>query len=144
MEDFRKDSRFFTWFYRIIVNLSIDRKRKQATMKCITRSDSDWDIAEFPDPRVETDIEVNQEEFLDTKVQASFMKLSPNLRVITVLRYIEGLSYAEIAETLTCSIGTVKSRLNRAHRSLEAYLEPLIQMRRKAPGVNATGNKEKD
>ena len=60
------------------------------------------------------------------RIQDSLLKLSPNLRTVTVLRYIEGLSYAEVAETLQCSIGTVKSRLNRAHKTLEDLLRSEI------------------
>jgi len=130
VSDFRKDSRFFTWFYRIIVNLSIDRKRKQSAMRVIARGDSGWDLSDLADPRDDKEVDLDQEEFLDTQIQASFMKLSSNLRSITVLRYIEGLSYADIAETLNCSIGTVKSRLNRAHRTLETLLKPFMEARR--------------
>lgn len=130
---FRRDSRFFTWFYRIVVNLSIDRRRKQATIRTFTQGETDWNLADFPDPRTESVEKLDQKEFLDTEIQASFMKLSPNLRAITVLRYIEGLSYSEIAETLDCSIGTVKSRLNRAHRILQTHLKPLLDLRQKQP-----------
>jgi RNA polymerase sigma-70 factor (ECF subfamily) len=48
------------------------------------------------------------------------------LRAITVLRYIESLSYEEISETLKISLGTVKSRLARAHRALDRELTPLL------------------
>ncbi|MHC4944819.1 MAG: RNA polymerase sigma factor [Planctomycetota bacterium] len=130
VSNFRKDSRFFTWFYRIVVNLSIDRKRKQASTPYLVRSDSESVLSDLPDPQIDSVEKLAQEEFMESSIQASFMKLSPNLRTVTVLRYIDGLSYAEIAETLECSIGTVKSRLNRAHRMLQTLLQPLLAAQR--------------
>jgi len=51
-------------------------------------------------------------------VQNEIAKLKPKFRVALVLKYSEGLSYNEIADVLGCSIGTVSSRLNRAHKTL--------------------------
>lgn len=125
--DFRQDSRFFTWFYRIIVNLSIDHKRRKSSAQVISNSDREGTLAELPDSESNTFEKLAWKEYLEKNIQASLLKLSPNLRVVTVLRYIEGLSYSEIAEVLECSIGTVKSRLNRAHRNLESSLRPMIK-----------------
>ena len=62
------------------------------------------------------------------KVQASIDRLSPKLRATVTLRYLEGLSYGDIAEVMECSIGTVKSRLNRAHGNLEEFLKPVVDV----------------
>jgi len=56
-------------------------------------------------------------------VQRIVMKLSPKLRSVIILKYIEDLSYSEIAELLGCSIGTVSSRLNRSHKILAEELK---------------------
>ena len=61
---------------------------------------------------------------VEERVQAALMRLSPKLRAIAVLRYVEGLSYEELAQSLDCSMGTVKSRLNRAHAALSRDLGP--------------------
>jgi RNA polymerase sigma-70 factor (ECF subfamily) len=55
-------------------------------------------------------------------VREAILSLKPPLRAVVVLRYIENLSYSEIAEVLSCSEGTVASRLSRAHRLLERKL----------------------
>ena len=63
----------------------------------------------------------------DERVQKSIQTLSPKLRAIVGLRYLEGLSYDEIAEVLEVSIGTVKSRLFLAHETLRPVLAELVE-----------------
>ncbi|HVS10111.1 MAG TPA: sigma-70 family RNA polymerase sigma factor, partial [Planctomycetota bacterium] len=63
---------------------------------------------------------------LEEEVQRAISRLSPKLQAITVLRYIENLSYEEISETLQISLGTVKSRLSRAHEVLDRELTPVL------------------
>ena len=59
-------------------------------------------------------------------MRAAVEKLQPDLRIVIVLRYTEGLAYEQIAEVLGCSQGTVASRLNRAHKALERRLSHLV------------------
>ena len=59
------------------------------------------------------------------KIQAAFLRLSPEHRVVLVLREIEGLSYQEIAESLSCSMGTVMSRLHYARKKMQKLLSPV-------------------
>jgi RNA polymerase sigma-70 factor (ECF subfamily) len=63
---------------------------------------------------------------LESEVQRSIDRLSPKLRSVTVLRYIESLSYEQISEVLSISLGTVKSRLARAHEALDRDLSPVL------------------
>ena len=63
---------------------------------------------------------------LESEIQRAISRLSPKLRAITVLRYVENLSYDEIAEVLQISLGTVKSRLSRAHEALDRELTPVL------------------
>jgi RNA polymerase sigma-70 factor (ECF subfamily) len=56
------------------------------------------------------------------RVQRALGRVSPKLRAILVLRYVEGLSYDDLREVLGCSLGTIKSRLNRAHAAFERAL----------------------
>jgi RNA polymerase sigma-70 factor (ECF subfamily) len=62
---------------------------------------------------------------LEEQVQRAIGRLAPEQRIVVVLRYTEGMSYEQIAEILGCSMGTVASRLNRAHKALEKKLAPL-------------------
>jgi len=63
---------------------------------------------------------------LEAEIQRAISRLSPKLRAIIVLRYIENLSYEQISETLQISLGTVKSRLARAHDVLDRELTPVL------------------
>jgi RNA polymerase sigma-70 factor (ECF subfamily) len=60
------------------------------------------------------------------RVRSAVEKLTPDLRMVTVLRYTEGMSYEQISEVLGCSTGTVASRLNRAHKALERRLTHFV------------------
>ncbi|MBK6941460.1 MAG: sigma-70 family RNA polymerase sigma factor [Planctomycetes bacterium] len=127
--EFQFNSRFFTWLYRITVNLSIDRKRRiNAAPPVVGEHDGEGlTLATLPDREPNKSDAYAQNEFVERRVQASIGRLSPKLRAIVVLRYVEGLAYGDIAEILSCSIGTVKSRLNRAHRNLEQLLRPIVE-----------------
>lgn len=127
--EFQFGSRFFTWLYRITVNLSIDKKRRLASSPPVV-SDGAGEgriLATIEDESAAAPDSWADSEFVERKVHHSIGRLSPKLRAIVVLRYIEGLSYGEISEVMECSIGTVKSRLNRAHKNLEMLLKPLVE-----------------
>lgn len=130
--DFRFQSRFSSWVYRIAINASIDLKRRQssrrlASLELITESGSqDGGRFDFEDSSLERPQEAASRHELEAEVQRAIDRLSPKLRTITVLRYVENLSYEEISETLEISIGTVKSRLSRAHAAMDRELSPVL------------------
>ena len=78
------------------------------------------------DERAESPIEAAATVELEAEVQSAITRLSPKMRAITVLRYMQGLSYEEISISLGISLGTVKSRLARAHQALDRELTPLL------------------
>lgn len=126
--EFQFSSRFFTWIYRITVNLSIDRRRRGQSSPVVVEGSGEGSVlASLPDAEAAAPDAWADREFVERKVQQSIDRLSPKLRAIVVLRYIEGLAYGEIAEVMDCSIGTVKSRLNRAHKNLEVLLGPVVE-----------------
>lgn len=125
IDEFQFESRFFTWLYRVTVNLSIDRKRRAVANRA-NAMDASVDVMSLSavaDERGAT----GESNVLERDIQRSIDRLSPKLRAIVVLRYIENLSYGDIAAAMECSVGTVKSRLNRAHRSLATLLRPFVE-----------------
>jgi RNA polymerase sigma-70 factor (ECF subfamily) len=117
--DFRGDSMFSTWVYRLVVNACLDHKRRSWRLIPI----ADDLLAVLRAPGNSLDRMLNSE--MRDRVRHAVEKLSPELRMVVVLRYTEGLSYDEIAEVLGCATGTVASRLNRAHKVLERRLSCL-------------------
>jgi RNA polymerase sigma-70 factor (ECF subfamily) len=130
--DFRFQSRFSSWVYRIAVNASIDLRRRSRARRSTSieaagdEPDEDGLRFDVTDDSVEMPVQSASRRELEQEIQRAITRLSPKLRAITVLRYIESLSYEEIAETLKISLGTVKSRLARAHRALDRELTPLL------------------
>jgi RNA polymerase sigma-70 factor (ECF subfamily) len=116
LTSFRGGSLFSTWLFRIVVNSSIDHRRKIASRDpSRVESSDDLEVAdEQPGP-----VDRAQTKELAGQVQTAIDALSPKLRAILALRYLEDMSYEELAATLGLSLGTVKSRLARAHLALE-------------------------
>jgi RNA polymerase sigma-70 factor (ECF subfamily) len=118
LDGFRGGSLFSTWLFRIVVNCSIDHRRKRAAGAAAPATGLEVDLVdESPTPE---DHAHSQE--LGSQVQAAISLLSPKLRAILALRYLEDMSYEELAATLGLSLGTVKSRLARAHLALQSVV----------------------
>jgi RNA polymerase sigma-70 factor, ECF subfamily len=115
LDEFRGQSEFTTWLYRITVNACLDEARK--TRRFISITDF---LGVFGVKRTQ-DEKVYRKEISD-EVQAAVAKLKPKFRLPILLKYVEGLSYEEIAKVLDCSMGTVASRLNRGHKMLASKL----------------------
>ncbi len=113
---FRFQSSFSTWITRVTVNVAIDSLRKRRRMKSVAFE------ATVPE---ETDTALFKQDQVE-KVRAAFELLDPQQRSCMVLREIEGASYAEIAQALSCSIGTVRSRIHRARGHLKRILKDLV------------------
>jgi RNA polymerase sigma-70 factor (ECF subfamily) len=114
---FRGDSEFTTWLYRMTVNACIDETRKNRRWFGL----GDW----FVDDRSPSlDASISRGEASE-QVRRVVGSLKPEYRMPVVLKYVEGLSYQQIADVLGCSIGTVSSRLNRAHKILAEKLDHL-------------------
>lgn len=132
VEGFRFQSKFSSWVYRIAVNASIDLKRRAANRRLPSLDQmtqirgEDSPSLEPVDEAAPSPIESAATEELELEVQAAITRLSPKMRGITVLRYMQGLSYEEISISLGISLGTVKSRLARAHQALDRELTPLL------------------
>lgn len=130
LANFRGDSAFYTWLYRIGINTAKNHLVSQGR-RAPTSTDADIDAAEtFADADGLRDINT-PESLLASKqiaatVNSAMLSLPEELRNAISLREIEGLSYEEIAEVMLCPIGTVRSRIFRARESIADKLRPLI------------------
>ena len=125
LPSFRFEASFATWIYRIAVNESLNQQRGRKShhipFEALLGSDEELDSGSAADLR-HADGERRE------IVHRAVMELSPKLRAVVALKYLDGLSYEEIASVLECSPGTVASRLNRALSELEARLRPLRRL----------------
>lgn len=115
--DFRGESEFTTWLYRITVNACTDEARKMNRFVDISEV---FGFGRQSGGQVQQLMAESDE--ISQVVQREVSKLRPKFRLPVLLKYVEGLSYQEIAEVLDCSIGTVSSRLNRGLKMLESRL----------------------
>ena len=123
--DFRGESRFSGWLYRLTSNICIDMLRRQKRLAETSLQTEDEDGEELtlsiPDERFSPEKIMEQHE-LRRAVQSALDELTDDCRTIIILREMGGLSYEELADTLHIEAGTVKSRLNRARKKLCAIL----------------------
>lgn len=115
VRNFRGDSAFSTWLYRIVWNCCVDRRRSDRGLRQLPNELRDEDSHE--------DRYAARE--LASAVQTAIRSLRADLRWPILLRYFENLSYRDIGMIMRCSEGTVASRLNRGHRMLAQKLAHL-------------------
>ncbi|MDG1253617.1 MAG: RNA polymerase sigma factor RpoE [Glaciecola sp.] len=129
LPNFRGDSAFYTWLYRIAVNSAknylVSQSRKPPA------SDVDAQEAEFYEGAGALHELASPESKLLTKEIETMLlraidRLPDELRVAITLREMEGMSYEEISEIMSCPVGTVRSRIFRAREAIDAVIAPLI------------------
>jgi RNA polymerase sigma-70 factor (ECF subfamily) len=136
LPQFRGESAFYTWLYRIAVNTAkktlVEIKRDPVSTDSARARGGDDDETY----RVDTELSDGEtpEALLASKeiaatVNAAIDALSEDLRQAITLREIEGLSYEEIADVMNCPIGTVRSRIFRAREAIASKLRPLLGTR---------------
>lgn len=120
IRQFRGDSEFTTWLYRLVVNACLDEHRRRRRWLPLGETMTMRNPSEKkPQEKQYARREVSE------AVQAAIGELKPKFRLPILLKYIEGLSYEEIATVMGCSKGTVASRLNRGHSQLAKRLAHL-------------------
>ncbi len=120
IQQFNFQAEFSTWLYRMVANACFDEQRRWRKFLPF------GDESEIRQLRSRENIEANYSRVeLSGAVQAAIATLKPKLRMPILLKYIEGMSYEEIAQVLDCSMGTVASRLNRGHKALAEKLSYL-------------------
>ena len=128
LPSFRGDSAFYTWLFRIVMNVARDRARQHAARGRAFGTErvdeKDWDRV-LVDQATSPDAHATQVEERD-RIARALATLSEPHRAIIMLSDLEGLSYREIAEVLNIPMGTVMSRLHNARRRLRDALGPLL------------------
>jgi RNA polymerase sigma-70 factor (ECF subfamily) len=125
LRKFENRSAFYTWLYRIVVNLALDRRRRERPGTAVEWEDEvalsvDARVARPPPSTPEVaSVRAEVRELVAQGVQ----ELPDGQREVLLLREVEGLSYQEIAATMGISKGTVMSRLHYARRKMEAFLK---------------------
>jgi RNA polymerase sigma factor (sigma-70 family) len=125
LKNFRAESRFSVWLYRLTYNLSIDliRKNQRTQVTALTYIDDNGDYADFeiPDFRYAPESETEKRELREA-ISKAIDELPDKHREILIMREFSAMSYEDIAVTLGVSDGTVKSRLSRARQGLVQLL----------------------
>lgn len=119
IRNFREEADFRTWLFRITVNACIDDQRSRKRFLPIA------DLAAGLVARMRSQESQASQQQVSAQIQSVIITLSPRFRLPILLRYVEDLSYAQIAEILNCSVGTVSSRINRGHKLLAKRLSHL-------------------
>lgn len=125
---FRAESGFYTWLYRIAVNVCLNAAQKEKRRRDSTSLDTLLDSGQFSTEHLwerRTPAGDFERLRLQETIQEILNLLSSDHRLVIVLKDIEGMSQEEISRTLNCSVGTVKSRLSRARAHLRDLLRPV-------------------
>ena len=133
LPQFRGDSAFYTWLYRIAINtarnwLASNRRRPSSPTEFQNEDGETFNETDNLTDNNNPESELASREIAET-VNATIESLPEDLRTAIVLREIEGMSYEDIAQTMNCPIGTVRSRIFRAREAIAAKLRPLLDQR---------------
>lgn len=127
---FRGDSAFYTWLYRIAINTAknwlVAQKRRPPAFDIDAVDAEQYDVDSRLKDKATPENELLREEIKQT-VYDTIEQLPEDLRTAIVLREMEGMSYEEIAATMECPIGTVRSRIFRAREAIDEKLRPLVE-----------------
>jgi RNA polymerase sigma-70 factor (ECF subfamily) len=133
LDKFEGSSSFYTWLYRIVMNLAIDHLRKNRRARPVeldeARLESESDAASrgfLPRILGANPGRALQDKEIRTRIDRALDELSENHRAVLVMRELEGLSYEDMAAVMDCSKGTIMSRLFHARRNMQKRLLDLI------------------
>lgn len=130
LHNFRGDSAFYTWLYRIGINTAKNYLVSMGRKPQVLQEVEIEDVENFQDGNEMRTMETPETSLMTKEiaqtVNDTVASLPDELRTAITLRELEGLSYEEIAEIMQCPIGTVRSRIFRARETIAAKLRPLL------------------
>ncbi len=129
LPNFRGDSAFYTWLYRVAINTAKNHLAAQGRRP--PQDDIEAEMAEQIDMGTRLKEQATPENLamegeIAATIKAALDDLPDDLRTAIMLRELEGFSYDEIAQSMDCPIGTVRSRIFRAREAIDAKLKPLL------------------
>jgi len=129
LPNFRGESAFYTWLYRIAINTAknhlVAAGRKSPSYAVDVQEVEKYDASEWLKEYATPERELLADE-IQVTVNTALEGLPPDLREAITLREIEGLSYEDIAQVMDCPIGTVRSRIFRAREAIDEKLQPIV------------------
>ena len=126
IKNFKGESHFYTYLYRMTMNTAIDYARK--VKKSLAFSLNEEGAFEPSDGVEKRPDHVLLDKELEEKVKVAMEKLPKDQRVALIFREVEGLSYQEMAEAIGCSIGTVMSRLHYGRKRMQELLKDYVKV----------------
>jgi RNA polymerase sigma-70 factor, ECF subfamily len=125
LESFHRESAFYTWLYRIALNLAVSRRRRHKPHVSVEQTREV--TGEEPPGRLAGPSDRLEQQERAAQVQAALATLTDEHRTVLVLREMDGYCYEEIGEILDLPVGTVRSRLHRARLQLREQLKTVFQ-----------------
>jgi len=132
LDKFEGNSSFYTWLYRIVMNLAIDHLRKHRRVKPVELDESriqedGGDMGLLPKLLGGNPGRALMDKQIRERIDAALEELSENHRAVLVMRELEGLSYEDMAQAMGCSKGTIMSRLFHARKNMQKRLIDLVE-----------------
>ncbi len=130
LPNFRGESAFYTWLYRVAINTAknyLVAKGRRLPLADVDTQEAEQFAGESNLKNYETPEQLLQRDDIERVVTETIEALPEDLRTAITLREIDGLSYEEIAEAMSCPVGTVRSRIFRAREAIEKNLKPLLE-----------------
>jgi len=130
LANFRGDSAFYTWLYRIAINTAknylVSRGRRPPETD-VSAEDAEFYDGDHGLKDIESPERLLLRDEIEATVHRTIAQLPEDLRTALTLREFDGLSYEDIAAVMRCPVGTVRSRIFRAREAVDKALQPLLQ-----------------
>jgi RNA polymerase sigma-70 factor (ECF subfamily) len=129
LDKFEGNSSFYTWLYRIVMNLAIDHLRKHRRVRPVELDEQhleEGDEALLPKILGANPGRALMDKEIRARIDQALAELSDNHRAVLIMRELEGLSYEEMAQAMGCSKGTIMSRLFHARKNMQKQLVDLV------------------
>ena len=131
LPNFRGDSAFYSWLYRIAINIAKNylaaRKKQPRGIRRLDHDEETWEDELALGKDIATPENLLLRDEIEQTIFATIAQLPEDLRIAITLREIEGLSYEEIAQAMDCPVGTVRSRIFRARAAIDHKINPLLE-----------------